>query len=221
MPQVMQESNRAAEHNATFKFLESLGEFAWERNLLKNELQVSTTFWEALGYHVNSRLFATFEEARRIVHPDDVRLAADELNHQLLSRQPIESAIRVRAVDGEWRHVRVRGLVTIRGDDGRPQVLAGVLTDLTAQAVDARTRQRAVEMIADLSNRERQVLACLMAGAANKNMAHGFGLSQRTVEGHRARLMEKLQVKNVSKLVQVAVAAGVISADEADCGLVE
>jgi FixJ family two-component response regulator len=39
-----------------------------------------------------------------------------------------------------------------------------------------------------------------LAGAANKNIAEGLGLDQRTVEGYRDRFMEKVQARNVSDL---------------------
>jgi FixJ family two-component response regulator len=79
-------------------------------------------------------------------------------------------------------------------------------------------QNRAKAMVAVLSRREREVLACLLAGAANKNIARAFGLSQRTVEGYRARLMDKLNVQSVGQLVQIALAAGV-AANEACCDL--
>jgi two-component system response regulator FixJ len=50
-----------------------------------------------------------------------------------------------------------------------------------------------------------------VGGAANKNIAYALGLSQRTVEGYRARLMDKMLVRSVAELVKVALAAGVTS----------
>jgi two-component system, LuxR family, response regulator FixJ len=63
--------------------------------------------------------------------------------------------------------------------------------------------------IASLSRRERQVLAGLVEGQTNKEIARKFDLSPRTVEVYRAKLMTKMQANNISELVRFAVRAGV------------
>src|SRR5262245_48399834 len=62
-----------------------------------------------------------------------------------------------------------------------------------------------------LTDREREVMDLLVAGHANKIIAHQLGISPRTVEIHRGRLMEKTQAKNLAELVRVALTAGVTS----------
>ena len=54
-----------------------------------------------------------------------------------------------------------------------------------------------------LSRREREVMELLVEGKANKEVADTLGLSVRTVEGHRARLMEKLGVSSLADLVRI------------------
>ena len=54
-----------------------------------------------------------------------------------------------------------------------------------------------------LTPREREVLAMLADGKQNKVMAAELGLSQRTVEIHRANLMEKMQTRSVAQLVRM------------------
>lgn len=66
--------------------------------------------------------------------------------------------------------------------------------------------------IASLSRRERQVLAGLVEGQTNKEIARKFDLSPRTVEVYRAKLMTKMQANNISELVRFAVRAGVTGA---------
>jgi two-component system response regulator FixJ len=68
--------------------------------------------------------------------------------------------------------------------------------------------QSAKDHIALLTERERQVLAHLVAGQANKEIAQKLGISPRTVEVHRARVMEKLQAKSLSDVVRLALDAG-------------
>jgi two-component system, LuxR family, response regulator FixJ len=63
------------------------------------------------------------------------------------------------------------------------------------------------ERIAALTPREREVLGCLVDGNPNKIIAHKLGISARTVENHRARLMVKMQADSVAELVRLALAA--------------
>lgn len=65
--------------------------------------------------------------------------------------------------------------------------------------IDAR-RQR-------LTPRERQVLDHLIRGRQNKEIAHDLGISPRTVEIHRARVMEKMEAHNLPQLIRMALAA--------------
>jgi len=60
-----------------------------------------------------------------------------------------------------------------------------------------------------LSAREQQVLTGLVAGLPNKTIAYDLGLSPRTVEVHRAKIMKKMEVTSLSALVRRALAAGI------------
>ncbi len=56
---------------------------------------------------------------------------------------------------------------------------------------------------ARLTPREREVLNLLVAGKANKMVAYLLGTSSRTVENHRARIMDKMKAKSLAELVQM------------------
>jgi two-component system response regulator FixJ len=62
--------------------------------------------------------------------------------------------------------------------------------------------------LAALSPRERQVMLGLVAGKANKVIAHDLGISPRTVEIYRAHVMSKTGVASLSELVRIALTAG-------------
>lgn len=70
-----------------------------------------------------------------------------------------------------------------------------------------REREQACALLATLSPREREVMDLLVLGKANKEVADVLGLSTRTVEGHRARLMEKLACSSLAELVRLSLRA--------------
>jgi two-component system response regulator FixJ len=67
----------------------------------------------------------------------------------------------------------------------------------------------ATQLVAYLSPRERQVLNALAAGRSNKLIAFDLGISVRTVEVHRARMMKHLGVRQFAQAIRIAVLAAV------------
>ena len=61
--------------------------------------------------------------------------------------------------------------------------------------------------LAKLTHREREVLALVGKGLHAKEIAASLAISARTVEVHKARLMAKLEARNVSELVRFALRA--------------
>jgi FixJ family two-component response regulator len=59
-----------------------------------------------------------------------------------------------------------------------------------------------------LSGREHEVLAQITGGASNKEAARQLGISPRTIEVHRARIMEKLGAKNAADLIRIVMTGG-------------
>jgi two-component system response regulator FixJ len=77
-----------------------------------------------------------------------------------------------------------------------------------AAAVHSQAKQDAERRLAALTPRERDVLRHLVAGSPNKIVAYELGISTRTVENHRARLMVKMRVDSLAELVRLALEAG-------------
>jgi two-component system response regulator FixJ len=80
--------------------------------------------------------------------------------------------------------------------------------------IGRRTRGAAAEaaaaerLIALLTPRERTVLEQLVIGRSNKVAAYELGISPRTVEIHRAHIMDKMNARSLSDLVRISLAAG-------------
>lgn len=76
-----------------------------------------------------------------------------------------------------------------------------------------RTRQHRDEIIRriqSLSEREHQVLSLIIKGKSNQDMADALDISRRTVEVHRANLMEKMAVTSVAELMRAAFAVDLL-----------
>jgi FixJ family two-component response regulator len=66
------------------------------------------------------------------------------------------------------------------------------------------------QRLARLTPRERQVAELTVAGKRSKEIANTLGVSYRTVEGYRSRLLEKMDVKSATELVATLLRAGVV-----------
>ena len=90
------------------------------------------------------------------------------------------------------------------------------LLDRVQEAVQFAAAQRAARArlaeiqlrINSLTARESDVMAGMVAGRLNKQIAEDLGISMKTVEQHRARVMEKLQVDSLAELVRLVVSMG-------------
>jgi two-component system response regulator FixJ len=69
--------------------------------------------------------------------------------------------------------------------------------------------QALVERLESLTPREREVLELLVIGHPNKVIAHRLDISPRTVEIHRAHVMDKMKARSLPELVRTAMQAGV------------
>jgi two-component system response regulator FixJ len=91
-------------------------------------------------------------------------------------------------------------------------ILASVrqaLTRLAAAPARDELAEAAAARVEHLSPREREVLEGLVAGLPNKSIAYDLSISPRTVEIHRARVMDKMQARSLSELVRLALVAGI------------
>jgi two-component system response regulator FixJ len=62
--------------------------------------------------------------------------------------------------------------------------------------------------MAELTPREHEVMAMVTDGKSNKEIAAALGVSAKTVEVHRARVMDKMRADSLAELVRMAMIAG-------------
>ena len=117
--------------------------------------------------------------------------------------------------------LEIRGAGELLGDEQSGQISAvgfSLYMEMLEQAVEAlkrgeteaRLRQdkkRAKRLLDRLTARERDVLTHVVNGNVSRDIADRLGISARTVEAHRNRIMQKLEVRNVAELVRLVVSA--------------
>ena len=175
---------------------------------------------EANGYTVRS--FAGAEEILEAYEPDQVGvLIADvrmpgmsglELQEALIARKaplPIVfitghgdvpmavSTMKKGAVDFLEKPFNEADLRTI---------VANMLTEAVARVREAQAQRNQQAVLNRLTAREQQVLERIVAGRLNKQIAGDLNISIKTVEAHRANIMEKLEVTTVADLMKIALA---------------
>lgn len=90
-------------------------------------------------------------------------------------------------------------------------LLASIAQALDATGAGAGGARPAVDRatldarVAELTPREREVMALVVEGLSNKMIAHRLAIAVRTVEIHRARVMDKTQAKSLAELVRMAI----------------
>lgn len=75
-------------------------------------------------------------------------------------------------------------------------------------ALDSNRRHEAVELVKQLSPRQREVLQQIAAGLRSKQISYAMNLSEKTVKMHRSLILSKLGTSNVADAIRVAVQAG-------------
>ena len=131
-----------------------------------------------------------------------------------LRQQSLALPIIIMTAHGDIATVRTAlrsGAVDFLEKPVNPDALLGAIrTALDADAARRRAAQDAEDTrqrLSVLTARERQVMELVAKGCHNREIATTLGISPRTVEVHKARVMEKLQVQSVPELVRIVLRA--------------
>jgi len=112
-----------------------------------------------------------------------------------------------------------QGAVDFLAKPADEKVLVGTLRDALARHAEDLTERRhrgGIEAkVAKLTRRQREVLALVIAGRLNKQIADSMGISIKTVKVHRARVMERLEVTSIAALVHACETIGLSAGSRA------
>jgi RNA polymerase sigma factor (sigma-70 family) len=86
----------------------------------------------------------------------------------------------------------------------------GYLSPAVSDAVLSDYRKHVTDPIDLLTSREREVLQLIAEGKTNKEIAQDLNLSVYTVDSHRSRIMEKLNLHSANELIRFAIRNGLI-----------
>jgi len=145
------------------------------------------------------------------LHPDDRDLCLETYLKAFTARQPFRVQYRMRRANGEFAWVECTG---------QPRIQDGSFSGFLGTAVDITDRRRrmftpdeaSVRLVFALTERERQVLVLIAAGKSTKEAAAQLGISYKTADSHRSRILEKLGVHETASMVRYAIRAGLIEA---------
>ena len=144
------------------------------------------------------------------LHPDDRDLCLDTFLRAFGTRQPFRVRYRLRRAGGEYSWMEIAGVP--RYGDG------GTFAGFMGSGIDIGDRQRgfftpdqqSVRLVFSLTERERQVLVLIAQGKSTKETASHLGISYKTADSHRSRILEKLGVHETASMVRYAIRAGLI-----------
>lgn len=135
--------------------------------------------------------------------------AQTALRESIASGQPIVVELTNYRKDGSAFRNAVM-IAPVRDRAGKVVLFVGSQMAVDATNGGGLRRGRADAMIAALTPRKRQVLALMAAGYLNRQIAGILGISRKTVDIHRAQLIEGLGVNSSTHAVRIAVEAGLV-----------
>lgn len=176
------------------------------------------------------------------MHPEDAHAWPAAIRQAIAGREPFTLECRLRRRDGRYRWLMKSGQ-PFYGKNGRLMGLIGSCSDVTSQkqALDA-LRQATDKHRSLLSNlrdavgiienllpadeptaavgqddrltpRQREILHLIARGFATREIASQLHVSSKTVESHRAQLMQRLNIHDVAGLTRYAIRTGLVQPD--------
>jgi PAS domain S-box-containing protein len=144
------------------------------------------------------------------VHPDDRDLCLETYLKAFAARRPFRLQHRMQRADGQYCWVEFTGAPHF-DENGDFLGCAGFALETGNRPGAVFTpSEESVRMVFALTERERQVLALIADGKSTKETAARLGISYKTADSHRSRILEKLGVHETASMVRYAIRAGLI-----------
>jgi PAS domain S-box-containing protein len=144
------------------------------------------------------------------LHPDDRDLCIETYIKSFTSRQAFHLQYRLQRGDGTYTWVEDNGTPRHQ-EDGAFAGYLGTVIDITDRKRGIFTPdEESVRLVFALTERERQVLVLIAEGKSTKEAAARLGISYKTADSHRSRILEKLGVHETASMVRYAIRAGLI-----------
>jgi len=173
----------------------------------------------ALGHH--AEVYACLDELAKHPPREGIIVARDDAAHGgaagILAALcamgiwlPLVLASETGSVERVVEAVRAGALDYLQLPVGQEQLAAMIARSAASVPAEAKARKRMIEArrrIGELSDREREVLDLLVDGGSNKHIARVLSISPRTVEIHRANMMQKLALGHVAEAVRLRLDA--------------
>ena len=143
------------------------------------------------------------------LHPDDRDICIETYLKAFSARRAFRMQYRIQRASCDYCWLEQTGLPRMEG--GQFAGFIGTAADVT----DRRRRyftpdEQAMRMVFALTERERQVLVLIAEGKSTRAAAEQLGISYKTCDSHRSRILEKLRVHETASLVRYAIRAGLI-----------
>jgi PAS domain S-box-containing protein len=145
------------------------------------------------------------------LHPDDRGECLETYLSSFSAREPFRIQYRLQRASGDYHWVEDNGIPRFEED--------GTFVGFMGSAIDINDRkcgiftpdQESVRIVFALTERERQVLVLIADGKSTKEAALRLGISYKTADSHRSRILEKLGVHETASMVRYAIRAGLIA----------
>lgn len=144
------------------------------------------------------------------IHSDDRESCLENYFRSFAARRPFRMQYRLQGGSGEYRWIEDAGVPMFEGTDFIG--FMGAATDVHDRKTGIYTPDDdAVRVVFALTERERQVLVLIAGGKSTKETAATLGISYKTADSHRSRILEKLGVHETASMVRYAIRAGLIT----------
>ena len=154
----------------------------------------------------------------RLVHSSPKRLSTQQKPSTFLpalSPKSVTKALQNGAVGYVLKECTEENLIrAVREVAAGRRFLSPPVTEIAIDAYIEQSKTGPFDLHETLTPRQREVLQLAAEGKTNAEIAARLNISQRTVENHRATLMQKLGLQNQTELIRHAIRHGLIPLDE-------